>query len=168
MDVIGLAGNNPATKAWMQSLLDALPTASPDSFVVHYGHWHDGSRYDVAREAARLHAATPDLVLAKSLGVVVALEANAQRGFVPARAVFMGTPLRLFGEDQYEALRAFVQVVPTLLIQQRDDSTGTHAALDASLPERGMARLVEVPGSDHAYPQAVVMPIISDWLTESR
>ena len=168
MNVIGLAGNDPATEAWMQSLLDALPDASPGSFVAHYRHWDDGSRYDVAREAATLHAASPDLVLAKSLGVVIALFANAHGGFAPAQAVFMGTPLRLFGEDQWDALRDFVQAVPTLLIQQRDDGTGSFATLDAGLPERGMARLVEVPGSDHAYPEEVVMPIIEGWLAERR
>ncbi len=166
MDIIGLAGNDPATEAWMQSLVDALPTASPGSFVVRYGHWDDGSRYDIAREAAKLQATTPDLILAKSLGVMIAVDAFAHRGCEPARAVFMGTPLRLFGDVESDRLRTFVQGVPTLLIQQRDDRTGTYAALEACLTERVVARMVEIPGHDHAYPQEVVMPIISRWLSD--
>ena len=166
MDIIGLAGNDPATEAWMQSLVDALPTASAGSFVVRYGHWDDGSRYDIAREAAKLKAIAPDLVLAKSLGVMIALDAHAHRGFEPARAVFMGTPLRLFGDVESDRLRAFVKGVPTLLIQQRDDRTGTYAALEARLSERLAVRMVEVPGHDHAYPREVVMPIITRWLSD--
>ncbi len=166
MDILGLAGNHPATEAWMQSLVDALPTVSPRSYVVRYGHWDDGSRYDIGREAAKLQVATPDLVLAKSLGVMIALDAHAQRGFEPVRAVFMGTPLRLFGDAESDRLRAFVKGVPTLLIQQRDDRTGTYAALEACLGEHVGVRKVEVPGHDHAYPQEVVMPVITRWLSD--
>ena len=165
MYTIGLAGNNPTTEAWMRSLLDALPNSHAKSYVLHYGHWEDGSRYDVAREAAKLQDTEPDLVLAKSLGVMIALDAYARRDFGPRRAVFMGTPLTLFGEADVARLGRFVQGVPTLLIQQRDDRTGTHAALEECLPEGAIGEIVEIPGHDHAYPKDVVMPIITGWLS---
>lgn len=163
MNIIGLPGRNLETEAWMQELLASLDLGTPE--VLHYRHWDDGGDPDVPTEARRLEGGTADLVIAKSMGTLVAASAYDSFGFVPSRAVLIGCPVAHLPPEAHKRYRQLAERVPTLLIQQRDDLTGSYDALAAIVAGCACARAVEIPGADHVYPDlAELVEIIRPWV----
>jgi hypothetical protein len=148
--IIGAPGIKPETVEWMTRLGDALhfPAAIE---LLNYRHWSSGGEADVAYEACQLAGRTPDLVIAKSLGTMIAATAFESEGFRPARAIFIGSPLNRFGESDYRRLSSMLREVPAILIQQDRDPAGTFRALEQRVSGIPNCRLVQVEGDDHVY-----------------
>jgi len=149
MELLGLPGRNPETEAWMAGLLDALGLGAGET--VHYRHWDDGGEPDVTGEAQRLAGLEPELVIAKSMGTLVAATAHAMHDFRPRAAVLIGSPI---GHLPKEVLMVYMElgnVVPTLFIQQEEDFTAPFAAVEALAGRCRLSEAVAVPGSDHVY-----------------
>ena len=151
MNILGLPGVKAVTKPWLESLLAALADGSVDSEILAYRHWRDAGSADPGFEASRLRLRSVDLVIAKSLGTLIATRAFDEFAFNPRQAVLIGCPLRRHGADQYASLRRFVAAVPTLFIQQTSDFNGSFADLSAAVATLPNASLAEVPGDDHVY-----------------
>jgi hypothetical protein len=164
MKLLGLPGRNIETERWLRSVLDALRLGATSVEVVHYRHWDVAGEPDVVHEAQRLRDARPDLLVAKSLGTMVSIEAFARCDFAPRRAVFIGTPLRAYGAPQLAALRAFAVRVPTLFIQQTGDVAGAFADVARTVSGIAGSAVAEVAGSDHVYSNVVELtPLIEGW-----
>lgn len=73
MQVTALPGRRSETEAWLRSLLVAAEL--PDAGIVRYRHWDTNVEVSAPFEAARLANQAPQLVIAKSLGTVVAATA---------------------------------------------------------------------------------------------
>lgn len=100
-------------------------------------------------------------MIAKSFGTIVAVRAWAAGSLAPARALLVGIPVDGLGAEDAARLAAFVAATESLCVQQRDDVTGSAAALRALVgPD---AALREVSGSDHRYALAEVLPALADW-----
>jgi len=147
--VLGLPGRNPETEAWLAGLLAALD--APDANGIHYAHWDDGGEPDVELEARRLARLKPQLVVAKSMGTLVASTAFDLHEFRPERAVLIGTPVGHLPASAVARLTALADATPTLFIQQQDDITGSFAEIDAVVSGCARGTTVSVPGSDHVY-----------------
>lgn len=167
MKLIGLPGRNPETAGWMQTLIDSLVLGQTSAEAARYRHWEDGGNPDVAHEAAQLNLAPDDVVVAKSMGTMVLL-ACARSGSVPARAVFIGTPIGSYPAPMFEDLQALANTVPSLFIQQTSDFTGGFEAVKSVVGEAACASLAEVAGEDHVYADtAELKAIIEAWWTPS-
>ena len=151
MKILGLPGVKTVTKPWLQALLAALADNAIDCEIQDYRHWNDASSADPGLEAGRLEQRSVDLVIAKSLGTVIATRAFDDFAFAPLQAVLIGCPLRRHGADDYASLHRFVSAVPTLFIQQTSDLNGSFAELSAAVAALPNASLAEVPGDDHVY-----------------
>ncbi len=151
MKILGLPGVKAATGPWLQALLAELADLSGDYEIQAYRHWDEDTGADIACEAGRLERRRVDLVIAKSLGTLIATHAFDHAAFRPRHAVLIGCPLRRHGADDYAALHRFVTAVPTLFIQQRDDFNGSCAELRAAVAKLANAAVAEVPGADHVY-----------------
>ncbi len=149
----------------MKSLLSPLESAERTSVIAQYVHWETDDAPDVAAEAARCRIRADDLVVAKSMGTMVLLEAFAA-GRVPGMAVLIGTPLNGYEESQVDKLKALVATIPCLLIQQTDDFTGSFAQVAAAVgSDSEMTRLEQVDGGDHVYADTEMLAsIIRQWL----
>ncbi len=143
--VLGLPGRNHETESWMTALLTELGCAGAE--VARYDHWRSGGDPDIGREAGRHPVAGRELVVAKSMGTMVLLASAAQGA--PARAVLIGTPIGAYPQAQVQALQALIGRLPCLFIQQKDDFTGTAAALQAVVGDSAELRVIA--GSDHVY-----------------
>jgi hypothetical protein len=150
MKIIGAPGIKPETVEWMSRLTDALQFSAAVE-ILKYRHWQSGDEADVKHEARQLAQRRPDLVIAKSLGSMIAATAFESEGFQPGQAVFIGSPLNRFGESDYRRLSAMLRGVPTLLIQQDRDPTGSFRELRNHVGNPPNCRLVEVVGNDHIY-----------------
>jgi|GEM_PF-2598789 len=148
MQVVALPGRRSETESWLRQLL--LAAGLHDAVVVRYRHWDSDVEARVPFEAARLAEQAPQLVVAKSLGTVIAATAFAHHGFRPAAAVLIGTPFEAIDADALDLLRQFACGVETLFIQQREDPGGAaDQLLEALQLTRG--RVAAVAGNDHLY-----------------
>ena len=163
MNLIGLPGQNPETRSWMETLTGSLELGQTATSVSRYRHWEEGGRPDIAHEANRLDVREGDLVIAKSMGTMVLL-AGARLKSAPARAVFIGTPIQSYPLVSIEYLQEFANTIPSLFIQQTSDFTGDFEAVRDVVGETPRASLAEIEGADHMYGDtAELTGIIEDW-----
>lgn len=161
MLITALAGRSVETETWMKSLLGAANY--PDAEVTRYRHWDTNAEASVAFEAARLASQSPQLVIAKSLGTVIAATAFCLHAFRPAFAVFIGTPYAALADNEVQFLRHFAASVNTLFIQQAEDPGG-HAIYLGSALQVKRGEVVGVAGDDHLYADtAVLASILRRW-----
>ena len=167
MKLIALPGQNQATETWLAELVGLVTTGEDTLQQLHYRHWDESGEPDVAHEAARIADSQCDLVIAKSLGTLIALTAFKQSNFQPDQAIFIGIPFNHYSADYLELLREFTVATPALFIQQTADVTGRFDALNDKYAD--VADVVEVPGSDHFYGDLEQLgKLISAWLTQSE
>ena len=148
MRITALPGRRIETEAWLKGLLVAAKY--PDAKVTRYRHWDTDEEASVAFEAERLSSQSPQLVIAKSLGTVIAATAYSLHQFRPAFAVLIGTPYDALKDDEFQFLRRFAASVHTLFIQQAQDPGGSADRLVVAL-KVNRSSVVEVPGNDHLY-----------------
>jgi pimeloyl-ACP methyl ester carboxylesterase len=162
MEVLGLPGRNPETEAWMAGLLGALGLGA--GRTAHYRHWDDGGEPDITGEAQRLSGLEPDLVIAKSMGTLVAVTAHSMHDFRPRAAVLIGSPI---GDPAPEVLMLYTglaNAVPTLFIQQEEDVVAPFSAVEAVAKRSRLGEAVVVPGSDHVYADVdALVSLIERW-----
>lgn len=167
MKILGLPGVKSATLAWLQQLLSALAEPSASTRIQEYRHWADDSGADLQHEAGRLEAVAVDLVIAKSLGTLIATRAFDSFAFRPKRAVLIGCPLQRHADNHYALLKKFAGAVPTLFIQQTADFNASFDALNQVAVSLPKARTAEVAGDDHVYSDInelsqIIRPFVDD------
>ena len=151
MHVTALPGRRSETEAWLRSVLVAA--GFPEAVVTRYRHWDTEVEANVAFEAARLANQSPPLVIAKSLGTVIAATAFCLHKFRPTGAVLIGTPYAALESGDLRFLQQFSAAVETLFIQQSEDPGGSAAELaagrdadDPSSPSQSSWRSSPAPG----------------------
>jgi hypothetical protein len=154
MNMLLLPGISQKTEKWGAGLISEL--ALPDSSVTiqRYGHWDgDGEQcMMMAAEIERLQGLEVDLLIGKSVGVAVGLLACRQAVIAPKHAVFIGTPVTSFIEENLDLFQlAEALSCPALYIQQKDDVVGSSAMLCERIGKASQATIVEVPGNNHQY-----------------
>jgi hypothetical protein len=99
MKILGLPGINPITEQWMKNLLHVLDLGQTVSIVQKYRCWQNpGARLDVEVELERAGKEHADLIIAKSIGIVVALHGYKKILFAVKGYIFIGTPVKGMGE----------------------------------------------------------------------
>lgn len=161
MNVTALPGRRSETAAWLKGVLVAA--GFPEAVVTRYRHWDTALEASVAFEAARFANQAPPLVIAKSLGTVIAATAFCLHQFRPSAAVLIGTPYAALESRDVGFLRQFSASVRTLFIQQSADPGGSAAELAGAL-HLARGEVVAIPGDDHLYSDAVALAsLIQHW-----
>ncbi len=143
MKILGLPGKNQATCTWLQTVLAGL---SQDLMIQEYDCWHSqDAELDLALESSKAQQANPDIVVAKSIGTLVALSAFTEK---PVKAIFLGVPLGVYSDSEIAALRTFASEREILFIQQEADPAGPSKQLISLLDD---VVVQTVPGDDHNY-----------------
>ncbi|MBP8246240.1 MAG: hypothetical protein KAX56_05185 [Phenylobacterium sp.] len=170
MKLLGLPGRQPSTLAQMEALLARLEIGQTETEIRRYDFWAaDWSHPEVSPEAEAVGQLTADLVIAKSIGTLIAMLAVARQGFAPTACVFLATPLnRLVAEDRVALLEAHCDAIPTLFIQQSDDFNGAYAPLARIVARHPRCAAMEIPGGDHLYEDLdLIAPLIEAWVNEA-
>ena len=154
MNIFVLPGINQKTEKWAANLIKEL--ALPESTVTmqRYSHWDAVGEQCMMLEAEieRLKGIEVDLLLGKSLGVVIGLLACRRGIIAPKRAVFVGTPVTSFIEENINLQQLADELgIPALYVQQKDDVVGTSAMLCERVGKAPQATIIEVPGNNHQY-----------------
>ena len=164
LEVLGLPGRDEATVAWLGELLESLALDTAVRRVQRYRFWAQGTPPDVDTEARLAGAAGADVVVAKSMGTLVAINAR-QHGLRPRRSVFIGTPIAHYQAPQHALLKQYCASGAVLFIQQTDDFTGSFGAVAAAVAALPGCRSLEVAGSDHRYDDiGACSDAIAGWL----
>ena len=146
----------------MRELFAAIGLGEPA--IAHYRHWESDVEADISYEAERLRDKVPDLVVAKSLGTLIAVSAYCLHSFQPRTAVLIGVPLCNFSKQQLQLLQRFSDRIPTLFVQQSADPGASYAELQSLVRTFARSEAAEISGDDHAYTNtAELVEAISTW-----
>ena len=168
MKLVILPGFSPINRGWAQELAQIMERQFNPVDVIEYQHWQLGGGLKLAQELDKLDKENQqqpiEMVMAKSVGVYVAMEAVKRRVITPRTGVFMGTTKK-------SAPRLKEWSLPTLLIQESKDPLLSFAALNKYTvkmkPEQ--SKLVEVEGNRHAYEDIERIGIeIEKFMTECK
>jgi hypothetical protein len=155
MNILALPGISPKTEKWATNLLQELSGPDRKLQVQRYKHWDcaDAEQcLDLHGEILRLEGCTVNLLVAKSLGVMIGLQACNKKTIAPERAVFVGTPVTGFHENNMDLQKLVAGLgIPCLFIQQSHDIVGSCASLRAKIEAIEGVTLVEIPGDNHQY-----------------
>lgn len=154
MKIFALPGISQKTERWATNLLHEFAAPDHAMTVQHYLHWDcdDTHCLSLDQEVDRLRGCEMDLLVAKSLGVMIGLTACSRGIIAPRQIICIGTPVTGFKENNLD-LRLLVTNlnVPCLFIQQAHDIVGSCASLRAQVSDIPQAELVEIPGDNHQY-----------------
>jgi hypothetical protein len=154
MKIFALPGISPKTERWAANLLKEFEASDRTMTVQRYKHWDcdDSQCLNLRDEVDRLQGCEIDLLIAKSLGVMIGLSACGKGIISPQRLVCIGTPVTGFHEENID-LRQLVSnlKVPCLFFQQTNDIVGSCASLREKISDIPLVELVEIPGENHQY-----------------
>ena len=154
MNIFALPGINQKTEKWAANLLQEFAADDRNMTVQHYGHWDGGGEQclNFQGEVERLRGCEIDLLVAKSLGVMIGLVACSRGIIAPEKMVLIGTPVTAFREQDID-LRQLVAGLtgPRLFIQQANDIVGSCASLRDAVSGIESVEIVEIPGDNHQY-----------------
>jgi hypothetical protein len=166
VELLALPGRKESTLRPMQGLIARLSLGQALATVQTYGFWggEDVADPDIAPEIRRAAASGAGLIVAKSIGTLIAMEA-ARAGLSPKACLFMGVPLRrLEALGLVGLLESHLRRIPTLIIQQTGDFNGPFVDL-APLALQAGAEIREIPGDDHLYEDLdLIAPLVDQWL----
>jgi len=154
MNIFALPGINQKTEKWAANLLKELEGPDRNMTVQHYAHWDGGGDQclDFNGEIENLKGCDIDLLIAKSLGVMIGLVACSQGVIAPKKMVLVGTPVTGFREKGIDLRRLTAGLrIPLLFIQQAHDIVGSCASLRQEISGIEAAEIVEIPGDNHQY-----------------
>jgi hypothetical protein len=154
MNIFALPGINQKTEKWAANLLQEFAAENRKMTIQHYGHW-DGSGDQCLNfhgEVERLQGCDIDLLIAKSLGVMIGLVACSRGIISPQKMVLIGTPVTAFREQNIDLRQLVSGLTGTrLFIQQTHDIVGSCASLREEVADIDFVEIVEIPGDNHQY-----------------
>jgi len=154
MKIQVLPGISQKTEKWAQNLLRELALPESDAVIQRYSHWEceDEQCLQLENEIERLRGTEVELLIGKSLGVIVGLQACRRAAIAPQRAILIGTPVLSCTEENIDlpGLAAGL-AAPALYLQQKEDVVGSCELLREHIGSVEKATVVEVPGNNHQY-----------------
>lgn len=161
MQALLLGGQSKRHAEWVRAFTPVLTDAGFATAFVDYDNWTANSRStDIEAElavAARTVAGWDDyIVVAKSIGSVIATLGIGRQILQPRAALFLGFPLSALRELPHadEVRTAAAHLPRTVVVQNENDPFGTTVEVEAFFEAFGTAdfRVDTVPGrADHDY-----------------
>lgn len=156
MNALILGGESPRHYDWVRQVASALQPHFETVVYLDYRHWASGGSSDIEYEVGQAEQLARDLgdyiIVAKSMGTVVASLGTARGKLHPLRCIFMGTPLGLV-DHVVGASEAARLLPPTVFIQNEHDPYGSAKDVQAFVASHGNedATFTSVPGDTHNY-----------------
>jgi alpha-beta hydrolase superfamily lysophospholipase len=160
MQLLLLGGYSTRNKPWIHEVGDALAPLVERCVVHEYAHWSgEGQDMDFAAELAAIAEEAEHLddyvVFAKSIGIVLTVEAMSRGLLAPRICVFAGLPLSTAVVERGQAFaRQLARLqCPLVFVQNNADPLGSYEAVKQYLERAGatQAMTVELPGDTHHY-----------------
>lgn len=163
MDILILPGNSPHHREWSEQLKQNLEPLRMHTIVQQYQHWKTGREWaSVDEELNTTIELTESLgeyvVLAKSIGSIIALKGTATGKIHPKGLLLMGIPLKDTALSKEVPLWLSQITQPIIVIQNSHDPLGSYdevvMTLSATAPN---LTVIEQPGDTHDYTNTALM-----------
>jgi len=156
MNALILGGQSPRHQVWVRQVAESLQPYFQVVTFLDYQHWQKEVSVDLEYEIGQASHLASELgeyvIIAKSLGTMLAVHGNALGLLHPSRCIFLGLPLKALDglEDMPEGLR---RLPPTVFVQNAQDPLGSFADVQAYVAAHGNGRVkcLETPGDTHNY-----------------
>lgn len=158
MNALILGGMSPRHKEWVREVAAELEPHFETVRFLDYKHWDTPDaemdlEYEIAQAAKLAEELGEYVVVAKSIGMVVATLANARGTLKPQYCVFMGLPLKVVTAEIPEFGSALPKLPATHFLHNEHDPLGSadkvKAYIEAHEP-KGYDLLVS-PSDTHDY-----------------
>lgn len=158
MNIIILAGNSLENYKWAEQLKTALDNSAEVS-IQDYSHWKSGDKFiDMPKEQKKLIEIANDLdhyiILAKSIGVILAIQSICEQKIKPLKCIFVGTAFNWAKENNYQIEQWLSDYfIETLFIQNEHDPAISFEELKSIISKNNIVnhQLVKLPGDNHKY-----------------
>jgi len=154
MKILILPGNAIGNKEWLRAIKKSLNKFVGKIEVIEYSHWKEDKKLidlDVESEKA---GGVYDIVIAKSIGVILALKGIKESKLITKKCVFIGTPINWAKKKDLQPLKYFDNFkIPTLFIQNKGDPTCSSEELKKILKSKKISNysLLEFMKDTHNY-----------------
>ena len=121
MKIVILPGNHPVNKEWINLIKNPLKQLFEKVLVLYYSHWNNQKELiDLEKEINSIPKG--EIVLAKSVGIILALKAIYEKKINPLKCIFIGTPVD-WAEKSNIGFKRYLKdfKIPTLFIQNSGD-----------------------------------------------
>lgn len=159
MNLLILGGYSDYNKEWVESIKKTFGDLFESTEIMYYDNWADYKEdADIRPEVEKLKKIAEGkenlIVLAKSVGVALTLQAVHNGYIKPDKCIFLGTAYewsKQNGWDMDVLLKDFD--IPALFFQQTDDTTASFKKIKEVLEALNVKNydMVELPGEDHKY-----------------
>ncbi len=172
MKILLLPGNeSPDDSKWLSKIEPQLGKIDFHVDTITYDHWGKRDQgIDIDNEVQKINDYTAKnddyFIVAKCMGIILALIANQQKNINPKASVFLGSPIKT-GQG-IEFLKLFdPPKFPVLFIQQESDKLTPYQYLIEVLAnsKKDNFKSISISGGDHVYDDFdQVIPIISNYV----
>lgn len=157
MNALLLPGNSPRHAEWVEDLRSALLPGLAVVKTQQYRHWRTGEeRADVAYETAEAKdnasGLDPYVIVAKSIGTVIAVKGVADGVLAPTKLILLGVPIR--GGTTVDEFLGWLSSITTtvVIVQNTADPLGSFADVRTAFEKAGPhVSFVELTGTTHDY-----------------
>ncbi len=153
MKIVILPGNHIINRKWVNSIDGPLKKRFEKVSVLHYAHWGE-KEVLVNLEKEINNIPNDEVILAKSVGTILALKAVYEKKISPLKCIFIGTPIDWAEKNNMDPKKYLDNfVVPTLFIQNSKDPTCTSNDLKELLMKKNVKNysLYEFEEESHDY-----------------
>ncbi len=138
MHILLLGGNSPRHYQWIRELETVLVAAGHTVVLHDYAHWATGaSLADINAEIERLKGSIDSegdyVVIAKSIGTVIAALAINQGVLHPQKCLLLGTPITGIAGDTPAFAPSLAALPRTVFVQNEYDPYGSAETLNTFL-----------------------------------
>ncbi|MEO6761233.1 MAG: hypothetical protein ABI220_02535 [Candidatus Saccharimonadales bacterium] len=159
MNALVLGGQSIKHKQWVRDVAVALKPHFEAVVYLDYMHWQTGEadidlEYEIFQAANLAKSLGNYVIVAKSIGVIVAILAIARGVITPQKCVFAGFPLNVVESSLPEVASALKSLPPVTFIQNGADPLGSAGSVQAYLDSYLASgyNLKIILGNTHDYP----------------
>lgn len=159
MKILVLGGNSQRHYGWIRQLKGALEPFGHEVVLHDYKHWESGDpmadiEYEIGTVARRMADVTSYMIIAKSIGTVIAALGTARGELSPSRIVMLGTPYEGVAGEIPEFISSLEALPYTMFVQNQYDPYGSADGLHKLLTDHSPVHyeLTSVPdNTTHDY-----------------
>lgn len=153
--ILILGGYSNKNIPWINKMKEIF-NKDYSTYLLEYQHWYSDKELDIEKEISNIskiiNENNIDIVIAKSIGIVLVSMAIEKKLISPKKVVFLGYPKKVLDEEKMDILSNILEKkdeIDMIFIQQENDFQCSYEKLLELLPMDIKAFSIE--GSDHSY-----------------
>lgn len=157
MNALLLPGNSPRHSVWIEDLKLALTSHFEAIVTQHYRHWETGDEnanidYEIGVAQQKAINLEPYMIVAKSIGTVIAVKGTTEGKLKPQKLILLGVPIN--GGVSKDLFFDWLKQVsaPVIFVQNTKDPLGSFSDVKSAFEgKEGNVTFIELPADTHDY-----------------